>query len=280
MRLVKALLVAGLLWGILIALALNVRGETRPQRVGRAPLFLLTARFNVRAYLRTAPQKPHAIAILWDVPRRRLRNLSIVLRRSRVAEVELVLINETCVHNRACEPREILSRYTPTTFRVAVRRSDPALKNQIIAESSTAIAEVSARIGDRRLIVSPLLETRLSRAGWERVAGWTRGEHGQLPLVFNPLVDDGGGRPELATYIEKHGFDLWCEPDGRTIANLDGSRGSIPEMQGWLKRTEDCRLSLLWVAADNCRSENEKQFIAPSSRRCADDFEKIRRTLK
>lgn len=277
MRLIRAVLVVAVVLCVLFAVALSAKAESVTGRVGRAPLFLLNRRFDVKAYIDTAPRKPHAIAILWDVPHRSTRNLKIVLRRTRVAEIEVVLTNETCVNNAVCEKSESLSRYSRQSLRKAIQTRDERLKSIIEREAVEMLSAVAPVIGSRRLIVSPLLETRLSRALWSRVARWTKTGVGDLPLVFNPLKDDRRSPPSVAQYYEKHGFDVFCHSDGRTIANLDGSRGSVGEMQEWLRQTQTCRLSLLWVAADNCRAENEKHFIAPSVRLCRGGFNKIRR---
>jgi hypothetical protein len=98
-------------------------------------------------------------------------------------------------------------------------------------------------------------------------------------MVWNPL-SPAGDRPSTAYFTESHGFAVKFHADGRTIANLDGSRGSVHQMQDWLRRTRKCRFSLLWLPADNCRIENEKAFVAPSKRVCAGDFDKIRRIIR
>lgn len=277
MRIIRAVVVVAVVLCVLLALALSVKAEPLVGRIGRAPLFLLNRRFDVKAYIDAAPRKPHAIAVLWDVPHRSTRNLKLVLRRTRVAEIEVVLINETCLNNGVCERRETLFPYSRQSLRKAVQSRDQPLRGLIKREALEMLSTLAPIIGSRRLIVSPLLETRLSRSLWVRVARWTKDGVGDLPLVFNPLKDDRRPFPTAARYYEKHGFDVFCDPDGRTIANLDGSRGSVPEMQEWLRQTKGCRLSLLWVAADNCRAENEKNFVAPSVRLCRGGFDKIRR---
>ena len=280
MRLIRALGVASLVLFVLFLLALRVKAELKTGRVGRAPLFLLTEKFNVRAYVKSAPRHPHAIAILWDVPSRTLKNLKTVLAKTNVTEIELVLINETCVHNRVCESRDSLSGYTKSRLKAAVTKRSPRFRALVSSLSEDAISQIAPMLGTRKIILSPLLETRLRRPEWVRVARWVRQSVGNVPLVYNPLTDDGKPRPPAADYFEKHGFGLSCDPDRRTIANLDGSRGSVAQMQEWVNQTRLCRLSLLWVAADNCRDEIETEFVAPSERLCKGDFSKIRRAIR
>ena len=242
-------------------------------RVGRAPLFLLNRRFPLSAYIATAPKTPHTIAILWEAPHRTVRNLRVVLRRTQVREVQIVLFNETCVRNRVCERHESLSSYTQATLGAAIARGDKALRVIIKGQARAALEALGPGIGAREVMINPFLETKLRPAAWNRAARWVTAEVGEVKLVWNPLNNNDNRRPSQAYYTERHGFDVSCPRDGRTIANLDGSRGSSKEVQDWLHRTRSCRLALIWVPADNCRTQNETTFIAPSSRICLAAFE-------
>lgn len=275
-------LVAGLFsllaWGaILLSVAWGIGRESG--RVGRAPLFLLTARFDVRGYLGSAPAKSHTAAILWDVPRRRLRNLSFVVERSPVDTVLVALLNETCVRNGVCEPRDALFGYTIKSLRRAAQRGDTRLKALVQREARAAYVGVQSRLEGRRMLINPLLETSLSSLQWDTVAGWVQEVAPDVELVWNPLFHNAE-RPSRATFVELHGSDIDCGSRGDVIANLDGSILSVELMRDWLKQTEDCRDSLLWTPADNCRNEEEKSFVAPSLRRCRQTFGKIRDALK
>ena len=249
------------------------------KRVGRAPLFLLNERFPVRKYIKSAPQHNHAIAVLWDVARRNPSNLRRVLRHTKVTEIQIVLLNETCVRNRVCETTDALFGYSPRELRTSIARKTPKTRSRVKAQAKDAMAHLSGIIGRRKIMMNPFLETTLRRSQFNRAVRWITSEIGTIPMVWNPL-SPGGDRPATAYFTESHGFAVKCHPDGRTIANLDGSRGSIHQMQDWLRRTRACRFSLLWLPADNCRLENEKTFVAPSKRACAGDFEKIRRIIR
>jgi hypothetical protein len=275
-------LVAGLFsllsWSaILLSVAWGIGQES--ERVGRAPLFLLTARFDVRGYLESAPAKSHTAAILWDVPRRRLKNLTFVVERSPVDTVLVALLNETCVRNGVCEPRDALFGYTIKSLRRAAQRGDSRLKALVQREARAAYVGVQSRLEGRRMLINPLLETSLSSLQWDTVASWVQEVAPDVELVWNPLFHNSE-RPSRATFVELHGSDIDCGSRGDVIANLDGSILSVELMRKWLKETEGCRDSLLWAPADNCRNEEEKAFVAPSLRRCRQTFGKIREVLK
>lgn len=282
MRVAALLVSAFVLWAFLLIGVLGALADDddEPGRVGRAPLFLLTARFPVDRYLLTAPRSKHAIAILWDVPRRRRAHLRAVLRRSPVTEVHIVLLNETCVRNRVCERRDALYGYTPTTLSQAVLSRDERLRRLVRAETRKAIRYLSPVIGSRAIVFNPLLETQLRSPEWGRVARWVKSVSPATPLIYNPVSNTHENRPILASFVEHHGLGVRCGSDGLTIANLDGSRCSQREMADWLARTRGCRLSLLWEPADNCRSSRETQFVPPTERYCAGDYNVIQRVLK
>lgn len=282
MRLIPVLIVGLILWALAIFTIHAALGEDDDDddRIGRAPLFLLTARFAVADYIASAPKRPHTIALLWDVPRRRRGHLRHALRKTRAEQVELVLLNETCVRNRVCERRDALAFFTETSLARAASRSSVRLKYRVSFEAGRAARYLGPVIANRALIVNPLLETRLRRGQWNRVAGWVRRALGAVPLVWNPLVDDRKPRPRLAYYTERHGLTSTCDPDGRTIANLDGSRCSAMQMRDWLSRTKRCSLSLLWEPADNCRLPSESKFVPPSRRFCFGGFNDIKKALQ
>jgi hypothetical protein len=266
-------------WLIYLGLQAAFGQEPGTGRVGRAPLLLLTARFSVGQYVDSAPRGRHTIAILWDVPRRRRGNLRAVFRRTKAREVQIVLLNETCVRNRVCEKGDALHGFTPATFSAAVARADSSLRRLIKRETRAAFAYLGPVLKDRAVMVNPLLETQLRRAEWNRVARWVQAARGPVPLVFNPVTNTHQNKPSRATYTEHHGLDVTCSSDGLTIANLDGSRCSPGEMRNWLARTRRCRLSLLWEPADNCRLSRETRFVPPSKRFCGGDFNVIKRVL-
>lgn len=261
------------IWGALASFA------SEQGRVGRAPLFLLTQRFQVSAYIESAPQTEHLVAVLWDVPRRRLRNLSAVLSATRVDSVQVVLLNETCVTNGVCEPRDALFGYTSTSLRRAVRSKDERLRVLIQRETRSVMSSLTPMLEGRRLLLNPLLETTLNAQGWETVATWIREEAPGVLLVWNPRTENKA-EPASADYIEHHGDKQTCKAGKRQIANLDGYRATTKEMRDWLLKTSECGDSLLWVAADNCRAERESAFVPPSRRVCNQSFAKVRATVR
>lgn len=271
------LLSLGLWAGLLFAVAYGC--QEAKGRVGRAPLFLLTSRFSVRGYLTSAPAESHTLAILWDVPRRRLKNLSAVLQHTPADTVLVTMLNETCVRNLHCEPGDALFGYTQATLRRAAARDDEGLRVLIQGQAKALVASVTPRLEGRKLLLNPLLETSLSASQWDTVAGWIEEAVGDVDLVWNPLRS-GAERPKRADVKEVHGFDVSCADGQGVIANLDGSWGSIVKMRNWLEQTKGCRDSLLWVPADNCRSENEKTFIPPSRRTCRQGFGKVKEALR
>lgn len=275
-------IVAGLLsllaWaGILISVASVLADQT--SRVGRAPLFLLYSRYDVREYLRSAPTQEHTIAILWDVPKRRVGNLSRVLARSPVDTVLIALLNETCVRNKVCESGDALAGYSLKGLRRAASRGDERLKAIVQREAKAVVSSIGSRLEGRRLLINPLLETSLSASQWDIVASWIEEAVGEVDLVWNPLRQDAE-RPRRAKFTEQHGFDVSCGRDGSVIANLDGSWGSVEHMRKWLEQTRRCRDSLLWITADNCRSEDERAFVPPSRRVCRQSFRKVKEALE
>lgn len=283
MRLMAVVLIAIGVWALAIVAVQGAIGEdddAQSGRVGRAPLFLLTSRFDVEAYIRSAPREPHTIAILWDVPRRRRGNLRRVLRRTRVAQVQIVLLNETCARNRVCEPRDALYGFTEHRLARSVKRSGSGIKTIVQREAVAALSQLGPVIGSRAVMMNPLLETRLTPDDWDRAAGWVQEVIGEVPLVWNPLNNSHAPRPSRATYTEHHGLSATCDRDGRTIANLDGSGASSEQMREWLRKTRHCRLSLLWESADNCRSPKETTFIPPTQRFCGGNFNAIRSALR
>lgn len=282
----RAVVLTAILSALLIILAILTDSaladaDADDERVGRAPLFLLSARFNVSAYLDTVPQRAHAIAVLWDVPRRRRGHLRRVLRHTRASTVEVILLNETCVRNRVCEKRDALYGFTETMLSAQVAGSNRLIRSIVKRQAVQALRYVRPVLRKKHnLIINPFLETRLRPAEWNRAAGWLRREIGRVPLVWNPVNNSHATRPTRATYTEHHGLTVQCASDGRTIANLDGSRSSARGMRDWLRQTRQCRFALLWEPADNCRSSLEVKFIPPTQRFCVGNTKTIQEALK
>jgi hypothetical protein len=135
--------------------------------------------------------------------------------RAKTTLLIIALANETCVSRGDCASYEILRGYTTRSLQQAIDKGDKKIKG-ILQENARKSCELVAKYtnGGNRLLINPLLETRMPRKTFAKAASWVKEACPKAEIVWNPVGGNPGAPQAPATISEGHGECSCCVAGG------------------------------------------------------------------
>lgn len=274
--------------GIFFLLAFVPMVRAEPLRLGRSPYALTSEHFNYNEYKRqTQDVGQYQVTWLWKSFGMKLANAKEEIQRPNVVGMELALFNTTCVSNGNCAKYETLYGYSTGSLEAAIKNNDQKLKAKLVADANEAGSFVVGNLpAGKPCNINPFLESRLSRASWQRATEWIAPSfQGRCGFVWNPVGGNPGTPQPPANISEGHGDAPQIA--GFCIANPDGTKIAPDAYPSFLAKYGNyggggCLLASAWLPNDNCRNSTDRATTDPRARSCKEtsDFGVLRNAMK
>lgn len=241
--------------GILLLFALAARQPRGP--LGYDYLALKHQRWPIAETVTLLPYGSHIGTLTDDTFGKDNANIVRLLKSGKVRSFRVHLANGSCLRNRKCERREMLSGFTPATLNAAMRRGRASLVARFCgrAEIVNFWAQTFPSV---RFYLSGILEHNLERRAASRLLSvLKRCAPSVTAYVDNP--ERLNYRPIRGALVEQHGVNVLGD-----IVSLDGVVPSDVRLSAWLKKHRTKR-RYIWRPSFNCRPADNR-FEPPLER--------------
>jgi hypothetical protein len=180
-----------------------------------------------------------------------------LLNSRKFSVLRVHLINSSCIANSNCGPYEIGYGYSLAGFNAAVLAEDPKIISFLTARSKVYCG-ILTNYPAVKLLISPVLEHRLTPAAYQIAANSVLKGCPNVQLVNNPVT--GKGERYKGAWIEAHATSVPAD-----IYSWDGVDATDSDVATWIKQTAKAKIAFWWARAYNARAGGGS-FVDPRAR--------------
>lgn len=163
------------------------------------------------------------------------------------------LLDVVCVRNGNCGPYSVVRGYTIASLDAAIRARNETILSHVRRRTNLYKA-IALDAPSTTFLISPALEHNLSKKAWRVLADTVLAEWDVQ------LVNNGMGGVDVERYrgawLEDHGKTPRADAD---ITSLDGTEMTDINIDTWLNRTRNNRITFRWTRSYNCRNNGSWQ---------------------
>jgi hypothetical protein len=216
-------------------------------------------------------------AVLWNTFGTNTSCLQRYLEDTRLATLEIHLINEVCQRNNRCGDYEFLSGISKEEYERLLLARDQKLLTKLHKYIKPLQEFLKTHLkSTTTCLISPGLESNLGDKAASILINEVRALFPQCQMVWNPYRLPGKVVPFKNVLTELHRSDAKLKAP--CVANLDGEDISFPnrnarlpesitsdKLSEYIKNTAHCKVSYLWIAEFNGLNP-DGTFLEPRSR--------------
>lgn len=161
------------------------------------------------------------------------------------------LLNTVCVRNGNCGVYEPLHGFSINSLNKAIENKNKNILNHVRARTSI-YRNFFAQFPGIKPLLSPALEHNLTSKAYRVLADTVLEVWPDVQLVNSPL--SGHGERYRGAWIEAHGSTPNLDAD---INSTDGTDVTDIDVDKWLERTKNERITFAWTRSYNCRHQGD-----------------------